>query len=111
MIRILLANFVVQVLPLLMIAAAIVLILKGRAGGPGSNFKRYLGISLAALPAGIITYIFAGILAARLRAEGHFYSVPFGGYTVSNNGAIGLSILMWIALIFAVLAFLLRPRR
>jgi hypothetical protein len=111
MIRILLANFVVQGLPLLMITAAIVLILKARAGGPGSNFKHYLGLCLGALPAGIIVYIFAGILAARLRAEGHFYSVPFGGYTVSNNAAIGLSILIWIALVFAVLAFLLRPHR
>ncbi len=109
MLRALLANFVIQVLPLLMIAAAILLVLKARKGGPGSSLKHYLGISLAALPAGVIAYIIAGIAAARIRGEGHFYSVPFGGYTV-DNGPIGASIVLWILLIFALLALVLRPR-
>lgn len=109
MLRILLANFIVQVLPLLMIAGAILLVLKARKGGPGSSLKHYLGISLAAIPAGIIVYIASGIVAARFRGEGHFYSVPFGGYTV-DNGPIGASVALWIALIFAGLALLLRPR-
>ena len=109
MLRILLANFIVQVLPLLMIVGAILLVLKARKGGPGSSLKHYLGISLAAFPAGIIAYIASGIVAARLRGEGHFYSVPFGGYSV-DNGPIGVSIVLWIALIFAGLAVVLRPR-
>ena len=109
MLRILLANFIVQVLPLLMIAGAILLVLKARKDGRGSSLKHYLGISLAAVPAGIIAYIGSGILAARLRGEGHFYSVPFGGYSV-DNGPIGVSIVLWIALIFAGLAVVLRPR-
>lgn len=109
MLRILLANFIVQVLPLLMIAAAILLVLKARKGGPGSSLKHYLGISLAAIPAGIIAYIAAGIAAARLRREGHFYSVPFGGYTV-DNGPIGASVVLWTAFVFVVLAVVLRPR-
>ncbi len=110
MLRVLLANFIVQILPLLMIAAAIILVLKARKGGPRRSFKHYLGISLAALPAGIIAYIAAGIAAAAIRGEGHFYSVPFGGYTVSDNLSLGASILFWIGLVFAVLAFALRAR-
>ena len=109
MLRIFLANFLVQVLPLLMIAAAILLVLKARKSGPRSSLKHYLGISVAALPAGIIAYIIAGIAAARVRSEGHFYSVPFGGYTV-ENGPIVISVVLWIAFVFAVLALVLRPR-
>ena len=105
--RALLANFIVQVLPLLMIAAAIVLVLKARKGGSRSSLKHYLGLSLAALPTGIIAYIAAGIVAARLRGEGHFYSVPFGGYTV-DNGPIGVSVILWFIFVFAVLAVALR---
>ena len=109
MLRILLANFIVQVLPILMIAGAILLVLKARKGGPGSSLKHYLGISLAAIPAGIIAYIAAGIAAAVARGEGHFYSVPFGGYTV-DDGPIAVSVVLWIALVFAGLAVVLRRR-
>ena len=109
MLRILLANSIVQVLPLLMIAGAILLVLKARKGGPGSSAKHYLGVSLAAIPGGIIAYVAAGIAAARLRGEGHFYCVPFGGYTV-DNGPIGVSVVLWVALIFPVLAGVLRRR-
>src|SRR5438046_6824848 len=108
MFRIFLANFVVQVLPLLMIAAAIILVVKARKGGPGSSLKHYFGLSLAALPAGIIAYIVAGIAAARIRREGHFYSVPFGGYTV-DKGPIVISVVLWIALVFVVLSLLFHP--
>ena len=110
MLRIFLANFIVQGQPFLMTAAAIVLVPKARKGAPNSFLKHYLGISLAALPAGIIACIAAGIAAARLRGEGHFYSVPFRGFRVSDNAAIGTSVLLWIGLVFAVLALVLRPR-
>ena len=110
MLRFLLANFIVQILPLLMILAAIFLIIKAQRGGPRSSLKRYIGISLAAIPIGIIAYIAAGIIAAAIRGEGHFYSVPFGGYSI-DNAPTGISILLWIALVFAVLAFALRPRK
>ena len=109
MLRILLANFIVQVLPLLMIAAAILLVVNARKGGPRRSVKHYLGISLAAIPAGIIAYIGAGIAAARVRGEGHFYSVPFGGYTV-DNGPIGASVVLWVTLVFVILAQVLHPR-
>lgn len=111
MLRVLLANFIVEVLPLLMIAAAIILVLKAQNGDPGSRFKHYLGISLAAIPAGIILYMFAGIAAAVLRGGGHFYSIPFGGYTVSNNAAFVISIVFWIGLVFLALMLVLRPRQ
>jgi hypothetical protein len=111
MLRIFEANFVVQILPLLMIAAAVILVMKARKGGPGSKLKRYLGISLASLPAGILVYIFAGMEAAAMREDGHFYSIPFGGYSASDNVAIGASILLWTGLVFAILAFVLRPRK
>jgi len=108
--RTLLANFIVQVLPFLLILAAIFLVIKARKAGPGSTIRRYLGISLVSLPAGIIVYIIAGIAAAALRGDGHFYSVPFGGYSVSNNAADLISVLIWVALVFVVLAGILRPR-
>ncbi len=75
--RTLLANFIVDVLPLLLILAGILLVIKAQKSGPGSSIRRYLGISLVSLPVGIIAYIIAGIAAARIRGDGHFYGVPF----------------------------------
>ena len=108
--RILLANFIVEVLPFLLIIAGILFVIKARKAGPGSSTRRYLGISLVSLPLGIIVYIIAGIVAAAMRGDGHFYSVPFGGYSVSNNAADIISVLIWVGLIFVVLAGVLRPR-
>lgn len=108
MFRILLANFIVEVLPLLLIICGVILLVKKPA--PGAQWKRYLGLALISLPAGIVLYIISGIAAAAIRGEGHFYSVPFGGYTVSNNTALGASILIWIALVFVTLAAIIRPR-
>ena len=109
--RTLLANFIVEILPILLMVAGIFILIKTHKAGPGSSFRRYLGISLVSLPAGIIAYIIAGIAAAALRGDGHFYSVPFGGYSVSNNAAILASLLLWIGLIFIVLSAALSPRR
>lgn len=108
MLRALAANFIVQVLPLLMIAAAMLLVLKARKGGPRSSLKHYLGISLAAIPAGVIAYIVAGIVAAAIRGDGHFYSIPFGGYTV-ENWPIAVSVVLWVGVVFMVLGLILRP--
>jgi hypothetical protein len=111
MLRILLANVVVELLPLLLIVAGIVLMIKARKVGPGASLRRYLGVSFVSLPGGIFTYIVFGIIAAAIRGDGHFYSVPFGGYSVSNNTAIVASALIWIASIFLVLAAVFRPRQ
>src|SRR5260370_30192188 len=109
--RTLLANFIVDVLPLLLILAGILLVIKAQKSGPGSSIRRYLGISLVSLPVGIIAYIIAGIAAARIRGDGHFYGVPFGGYSVSNNTADLISVLVWVALVFVGLAGALHPRQ
>lgn len=103
--RVAFANFLVMGLPALLIGGAMILITRGR-----SNSHRNFGFLLMAIPIGIIVYIVAGIAAARIRGEGHFYSVPFGGYTVSDNTAIGFSIVIWIGLVFALLAGLFRRR-
>jgi uncharacterized membrane protein HdeD (DUF308 family) len=109
--RTLLANFIVQVLPILLIIGGILLVIKARKAGPRSSIRWYLGISLISLPAGIIVYIIAGIAAVTMRGDGHFYGVPFGGYSVSNNAADLASILIWVVLVFVVLAGVLRPRQ
>ncbi len=108
MLRILLANFVVQILPFVLIAAGIVLRVKSRRE---ATWQHYLGIFLVSFPVGIFVYIIAGIAAATIRGDGHFYSVPFGGYSVSDNLAIGVSIVIWMVMVFFILAGLLRPRR
>ena len=111
MLRVLLANFMVQVLPILLIIAGIVLVAKGRSRTAGSDWRRHLGLTLLALPIGVVIYIIAGIAAASLRGEGHFYSVPFGGYSASDNTSIAISLLIWIGLIYLLLALLIRPAK
>jgi len=58
----------------------------------------------------VIVYTIAGIVAARIRGDGHFYGEPFGGYNVSSNAADLKSVLLWVGLLFLVLASLLRTR-
>jgi uncharacterized membrane protein HdeD (DUF308 family) len=111
MLRILLAYFVVLVLPILLILAGIFLVIRARKSGSGSSVRRHLGISLISLPIGVLAYVIAGIATAGIRGDGHFYSVPLGGYSVSNNAAILASLLLWIGLAFMILAAVVRPRR
>jgi|SRR5215469_14246343 len=106
MFRILLANFVVMVLPLLLFVAGVMLV----AMAPRAISRRP-GLLLVALPSGILAYIIASVAGASLRGDGHFYSVPFGGYDLSNNTAIGASVLLWIGVVFGVLAVVLRIKR
>ncbi len=108
MLRILLANFLVQTLSILLITAGVVLVVKSRRE---TTWQRYLGIFLVSIPVGILAYLIAGIATASMRGDGHFYSVPFGGYSVSDNLAIGVSIVIWVALVFLALTAVLRPKR
>ena len=108
LLRILLAYFVVLVLPILMVLAGIFLVIKARKSSPPSSIRRCLGISLISLPLGVLAYVIAGIAAARIRGDGHFYGVPFGGYSVSSNAADLISVLIWVAFIFVVMAGILR---
>lgn len=106
MLRILLANFLVEILPLLVIVVGIILVLRSRRGTPG---KQYVGFALISVPVGICAYIIAGIVAAALRGDGHFYSVPFGGYhIVDGNRTIVASAFTWMVLVFVALAGLWR---
>jgi ascorbate-specific PTS system EIIC-type component UlaA len=68
---------------------------------------RVVGTFLLALPCGGLTYLFMGIEVARIRQVGHFYSVPFGGYAVSDR-ALALSLLAWTAVYFCIVALLIR---
>ena len=109
--RILLANFVVMVLPLLLIAAGIILISRSRNATEGANASFWIGNLLLSLPLGVGVYLVSGIVAAVVRGEGHFYSVPFGGYSASNDTALLISAAVWTGLVFICLATILRPRK
>ena len=108
MTRILIANLLVRVLPMALIAGGVYLAVTSRSE---TTWRRRAGFLLIAVPAGVFVYIVAGIVAARIRGEGHFYSVPFGGYSVSNDTATVGSIVIWIAVVFFLLSGLLRPRQ
>ena len=93
-------------LVLLLIAAGIWMVATARR-----NALRYLGIVFLAVPGGILVYVVSGIVAASLRGDGHFYSVPFGGYNIaSSNTPIYVSVAVWISIVFFILAALLRRR-
>jgi hypothetical protein len=105
--RILIANLLVQVLPLALVAAGLVLLFRRQAGS--AVLWRSLGLVLLALPLGLFAYIAVGVAAAGLRGDGHFYSVPFGGYTLSNADVL-TSAAMWIAITLGILFLAIRAR-
>ena len=109
--RTLLANFIITVLPLLLIVAGIILVSRFRSASGGAKAWFYTGILLLSLPSGMVAYIGSGMIAAILRGQGHFYSVPFGGYTSSNDAALLISAAVWIGLVFICLAGILRTRK
>ena len=109
--RTLLANFIVMVLPLLLIAAGIILVSKSRSASGGAKASFWMGVLLLSLPLGVVVYVASGMIAAILRGEGHFYSVPFGGYSASNDTDLLISAAVWIGLVFICLAAILRPRK
>ena len=111
MIRTFLASFITIWLPLLLIAAGILLVVKSRTTRGGANTKFYTGALLLSVPLGLIAYIGSGMVAAAFRGEGHFYSVPFGGYTASNDAALACSAVVWMGVVFICLAVILRPRK
>jgi hypothetical protein len=108
--RTFLATFITMVLPLLLIAAGILLILKSRSARADANARFYTGVFLLSLPLGLIAYLASGMLAAILHGGGHFYCVPFGGYTASNDAALAISAVVWMVVVFICLAVILHPR-
>ena len=71
--------------------------------------RNLVGFFLVALPVGGLAYLFSGIWIARERGIGHFFSVPFGGYAVTDN-AVSLSLACWVGLVFAVMFIGFRRR-
>lgn len=108
--RTFLANFITMWLPLLLVAAGIFLVVKSRSARGGAKARFYTGVFLLSLPLGLIAYLASGMLAAILHGGGHFYSVPFGGYTASNDAALAISAVVWMVVVFICLAVILHPR-
>lgn len=104
--KILLANLIIE-LPLVLFIVGVILLIGARRKASAAKF--WIGAVLVAVPAGIVSYIASGIVAAAMRGEGHFYSVPFGGYTV-DNGPLEASCAIWIALCFALVTLVARKR-
>jgi hypothetical protein len=80
--------------------------------GPNSRWRAartLIGIFLVALIAGGLGYFFSGIWIARARGVGHFFSVPFGGYAVSDS-AVSSSLACWVGFVFTLLSLLFRRR-
>lgn len=71
--------------------------------------RRGLATALLAPGAGLSIYGTVGFLLARLRGTGRFYSVPFGGERVTD-GALLMSILVWIGLAAGLVWRATRPR-
>jgi hypothetical protein len=71
--------------------------------------RTLIGAFLVALPVGGLGYFFSGIWVARARGIGHFFSVPFGGYAVTDD-AIFLSLMCWIGLVFVPVGLAFRKR-
>lgn len=71
--------------------------------------RNIAGFFLVAVPGGGLAYLFSGIWIARVRGAGHFFSVPFGGYTVTDSALLS-SVICWVGLVFALLVALFRQR-
>jgi hypothetical protein len=104
-----LANLFLVILLCLLGPAGFALMAKSRLPTPNSTAKHYLGTVLISLSLGIAAYKITGIVVARFRGNGNFYRLPFGGYTGSNNAAILLDLLIWVALVFVISVGVFRP--
>jgi hypothetical protein len=79
--------------------------------GCGAAWKgrRRLVTILLAPGAGLLIYGVVGLLLARLHGTGRFYSVPFGGERPAD-GALLMSLLVWIGLMAGLVWRVTRPR-
>ena len=60
--------------------------------------RRRVATAVLAVGVGPLLYGVVGILWARLRGTGRFFSVPFGGERVTD-GALLVSVLVWAGLV------------
>jgi len=75
------------------------------------SWTKHILIGLASILAGAVTYFFLGIALARIKGQGHFYSWPFGGYSVGGSDSVLMtSLAFWIILWFLALAKLFQQR-
>ncbi len=94
---------------LLLLVAGGYLLRSAKPQARGRRVRQWVGTFFLALPIGALAYLFTGIEIARARGVGHFYSVPFGGYAVRDS-ALFASLMCWVALIFVLIAVVLRWR-
>ena len=71
--------------------------------------RNLAGFALVALPVGGLAYLLSGIWIARARGVGHFFSVPFGGYAVTDS-AVSSSLGCWVGIAFLLLLIVFRGR-
>jgi multisubunit Na+/H+ antiporter MnhB subunit len=91
------------------LALGIYLLASSRSDSRWQIARRYAGIFLIAFPIGGLAYLFAGIEIARARGVGHFFSVPFGGYVVTDS-ALALSLGCWVGIMFVLIALAFRKK-
>jgi hypothetical protein len=59
--------------------------------------SRLMVIMFGCIPGALLTYYLAGIGTALAIGQGHFYSVPFGGFSVGSNDAVLVgSVVFWL---------------
>jgi hypothetical protein len=91
------------------LAAGIYLIWSAKPHSRWRAARHFAGVFFVALPIGGLAYLFAGIEIARWRGVGHFFSVPFGGYAVSDSALLG-SLASWVVLFSAMIKLVLRSK-
>ncbi|HXH49271.1 MAG TPA: hypothetical protein VNM47_07985 [Terriglobia bacterium] len=91
------------------LAVGIYLIASTGRGARWRVARSLIGILLVAVPLGGLAYLFSGIWMARARGVGHFFSIPFGGYAVTDTALLS-SLAFWVGLVFVLLAVAFRKR-
>jgi hypothetical protein len=91
------------------LAVGIYLIASSRHDARWRAAQNLTGFFLVAVPLGALAHLFSGIWIARARGVGHFFSVPIGGYTVSDS-AMFWSLACWVGLVFTLMVVAFRGR-
>lgn len=106
-----LSKVMLMFIPLIAVAIGIVLLIMRRSCTREAAWMRYLGLLLLSANLGTLMYFAASLLAARVRGDCHFYSLPIGGYGILSNASIFLSVLSWSALAFWTLTRIVLPKK
>jgi hypothetical protein len=70
------------------LAAGIYLVVSARKNSRDGVVRSTAGIFLMALPPGGLGYLFSSIWIAREQGVGHLFSVPSGGYSISDSALL-----------------------